>query len=51
LALQRGQVNPSSLRKRYRVTRDRDLLTLGTFRDIPVLAAREALELIAASTR
>ncbi|MCC6667180.1 MAG: putative toxin-antitoxin system toxin component, PIN family [Polyangiaceae bacterium] len=33
------------------VTRDRDLLTLGTFRDIPILAAREALELIAAAPR
>jgi hypothetical protein len=46
-----GQVNPSSLRKRYRVTRDRDLLTVGTFRDIPILAAREALDLIAAAAR
>lgn len=33
------------------VTRDRDLLDLGTFRDIRILAAREALDLIAAATR
>ena len=33
------------------VTRDRDLLDLGTFRDVRILAAREALDLIAAGTR
>lgn len=32
------------------VTRDRDLLDLGTFRDIHILAAREALALITTST-
>ena len=33
------------------VTRDRDLLTLGTFREIRILAARDALELIDSSVR
>ena len=33
------------------VTRDRDLLELGTFRDIRILAAREALDLIGSGTR
>lgn len=33
------------------VTRDRDLLKLGTFRDIRILAAREALDLIATAAR
>ncbi len=33
------------------VTRDRDLLTLGTFRDIRILAARETLDLIATAAR
>jgi len=33
------------------VTRDRDLLELGRFRDIPVLAARQALDLIPTATR
>jgi len=33
------------------VTRDRDLLNLGGFRDIPILAARDALALIATSSR
>lgn len=33
------------------VTRDRDLLDLGTFREIRILAARDALDLIAAGTR
>lgn len=33
------------------VTRDRDLLYLGTFREIRILAARDALDLIAAGTR
>lgn len=31
------------------VTRDRDLLDLGTFREIRILAARDALDLIAAA--
>ncbi len=33
------------------VTRDRDLLDLGTFRNIRILAAREALDLIGTATR
>ena len=33
------------------VTRDHDLLKLGTFRDIRILAAREALDLIATAAR
>jgi predicted nucleic acid-binding protein len=33
------------------VTRDRDLLELGAFRDILILAAHEALDLIAAAAR
>lgn len=33
------------------VTRDRDLLTLGKFHDIRILAAREALALIATAAR
>jgi predicted nucleic acid-binding protein len=33
------------------VTRDRDLLSLGTFRDIPILAARQALDLIPTAAR
>ncbi len=33
------------------VTRDRDLLELGAFRDIPILAAREALDRIATAAR
>lgn len=33
------------------VTRDRDLLELGAFRDIRILAAREALDLIATAAR
>ena len=32
------------------VTRDQDLRTLGTFQDIPILPAAQALELIAANT-
>jgi predicted nucleic acid-binding protein len=33
------------------VSGDDDLLSLGRFRDIPILAAREALEVIASGTR
>ena len=33
------------------VTLDRDLLSLGRFRDIPILAARQALDLIATAAR
>jgi len=33
------------------VTRDRDLLPLGPFRDIPIRSAREALDLIAEAAR
>ena len=33
------------------VSGDDDLLALGTFRDIPILAAREALDLITAASR